>query len=82
MSNENHERELGAYETTVTALRSRLAQAETALQAVRNLVTDSEGVTGYHLNGDIAAWDEFEEIANLDTTLKNIRATLEGGPHE
>jgi len=30
-----------------------------------DLQSDSEGVAGYHLNGDVAPWCEFEEIVNL-----------------
>jgi hypothetical protein len=26
------------------------------------IVNDSRGVAGYHLNGDTAEWDEFDEV--------------------
>lgn len=35
-----------------------------ALEGLIAIVGDSYGVSGYHLNGDIAEWDEFEEVAN------------------
>ena len=33
-----------------------------ALQGFLNIVSESRGVDGYHLNGDIAEWDEFPEV--------------------
>lgn len=33
-----------------------------ALEGLVGIVDDSNGVSGYHLNGDIADWGEFEEI--------------------
>lgn len=38
---------------------------ERLLEALKNIIAivhDSEGVAGYHLNGNIAEWDEFEDI--------------------
>lgn len=33
-----------------------------ALQGMLAIVSDSLGVAGYHLNGDTAGWDEFDEV--------------------
>lgn len=33
-----------------------------ALQGFLNVVNESQGVAGYHLNGDIAEWGEFPEV--------------------
>lgn len=33
-----------------------------ALEGLMSIANDSRGVSGYHLNGNIAEWDEFEEI--------------------
>lgn len=41
-----------------------------ALTNILNIMNDSEGVAGYHLNGDIAKWDEFEEIALAEEAIK------------
>lgn len=41
-----------------------------ALTNILNIMNDSEGVAGYHLNGDIAKWDEFEEIALAEQAIK------------
>lgn len=40
-----------------------------ALIGVLNIMNDSEGVAGYHLNGDIASWDEFEEIKQAQEAI-------------
>jgi len=41
-----------------------------ALISVLNIMNDSEGVAGYHLNGDIASWGEFEEIKQAEQAIK------------
>ena len=33
-----------------------------ALEGVMSIVDESDGVSGYHMNGDIADWGEFEEV--------------------
>ena len=33
-----------------------------ALEALMRIVSNSNGVSGWHRNGDIAGWDEFDEI--------------------
>lgn len=33
-----------------------------ALEGLLDIVGDSDGVSGYHLNGDIAEWGEFEKL--------------------
>ena len=41
--------------------RDALAASYEALaNEVRGIMQDSDGVAGYHLNGDVADWDEFE----------------------
>ncbi|MBP0998429.1 hypothetical protein J8629_15360 [Serratia fonticola] len=56
----------------VVAERDALA-AENCIQdciitAVKDLVHDSEGVIGWHLNGDVAPWDEvLPELSHSDT---------------
>ena len=50
-----------------------IAEAPELLEALTNIlkiVEDSEGVVGYHLNGDTAKWDEFDEITNAIKTIK------------
>ena len=50
-----------------------IAAAPDLLEALTNIlkiVEDSEGVVGYHLNGDTAKWDEFDEVTNAIKTIK------------
>ena len=40
-----------------------------ALEGLVSITCDSRGVVGYHLNGDIAEWGEFEEVAVAHDTI-------------
>ena len=42
--------------------QARILELETALRGILAITNDSEGVAGYHLNGDVASWGEFKEI--------------------
>ena len=58
-------REIGTDELEQHGLVSLLAtQREellAALQGMIDIANDSQGVAGYHLNGEVADWGEFEE---------------------
>ena len=43
-------------------LKNRFAILAAGIRQVRELVNESDGVSGYHLNGDLASW----ESLNLD----------------
>lgn len=45
------------------------------LESFLDVTADSKGVSGYHLNGDIAEWDEFECVGEAYELIKRI----EGG---
>lgn len=51
------------------ALRARVAELESALSGMLAIVSDSKGVAGYHMNGDVAEWDEFEEVGLAEVIL-------------
>ena len=51
-------------------LERQLAEAREAIGNVLNITYDSEGVAGYHDNGDVALWSEFEDIQGLEEQLK------------
>ena len=70
------------------ALRARVAELEGALKsligAIDILISDSAGVAGLHMNGDLAPWDEltsdgqFNQWLGLDLDI--ARAALERKP--
>jgi len=39
-------------------LRGYVIVLENGIEDIRRLINESEGVVGYHLNGNIATWDE------------------------
>lgn len=51
-------------------LRADAERLRAALQGMMNIVSDSRGVDGYHLNGDTAAWGEFEEVDAARSALR------------
>lgn len=51
----------GSREMTLVEWVERLPEGHKArqqLDGVRSVIADSKGVAGYHLNGDVATWDE------------------------
>ena len=53
---------LGGVLNGVAGLIAQRDELLAALEGVLAIVSDSTGVAGYHLNGDIADWGEFDEI--------------------
>lgn len=49
-----------------------------ALGKVLAITEDSRGVAGYHLNGNMAEWGEFEEVAAAYELVNNIEAEQQG----
>ena len=50
-----------------------LRQALEALEGFVNIANDSQGVAGYHLNGNTAEWDEFDEVGAASSAIAAIR---------
>lgn len=46
-----------------------------ALESLLDITSDSQGVSGYYLNGDIAEWNEFECVGEAYELIRRI----EGG---
>lgn len=66
-----------------SALRTQhalLERARDALNGVNNIVRDSRGVAGYHMNGDTAEWDDFDEVDAAEQALAAITQHLEPKP--
>ena len=54
------ERERDEAREQIQAMREAIREAHTELSTILDTINDSRGVAGWHLNGDIATWDEFE----------------------
>lgn len=52
---------------------AQIAQLREALKGFIGIVADSSGVAGYHLNGKVAKWDEFDEVINADKALEETK---------
>ncbi|MEH6566205.1 MAG: hypothetical protein V7756_12825 [Halopseudomonas sp.] len=57
------------HESSRAADKARIAELESALNGVLEIVSKSTGVAGYHLNGDVALWDEFDDVSAADAAL-------------
>jgi hypothetical protein len=45
----------------------------TALESLMSIIDESRGVVGWHLNGDVANWGEFEDIAAARVAIAKAR---------
>lgn len=59
------------------ALEQRNALMD-ALGKVLAITEDSRGVAGYHLNGNMAEWGEFEEVGAAYELVNDIKAEQQG----
>lgn len=77
---EDHAAIVAALQEQVRALAAENAIQDFIISAVKDLVRESEGVSGWHLNGDIASWDKalpelnHSETPATDAALREIRA--------
>lgn len=56
----------------IVTLRSMSDERCRLLKNVVAIVDESTGVYGYHLNGDVASWGEFEEISEIFKHLYDL----------
>lgn len=57
---------------TIIRLEEENVRLRKVLEDLRFIINESHGVVGYHLNGDVATWEEFgypEEIDEVLTAL-------------
>ena len=52
---------VSAFGAELMELEKQRDELLAALQGMIDIANDSQGVAGYHLNGEVADWDEFEE---------------------
>ncbi|MGK6922029.1 hypothetical protein I8U41_00019510 [Escherichia coli] len=73
-------RKFAELEAKCAALAAENAAMHETIEAVRSVADNSSGIAGWHLNGDIATWEEIlPEINDIETTatdafLAEVRA--------
>ncbi len=73
-------RKFAEAEAKCAALSAENAEMHETIEAVRSVADNSSGIAGWHLNGDIATWEEIlPEINDIETTatdafLAEVRA--------
>ena len=71
-----------AIQKELSTLQERLREADIIIKGFIAIVNDSRGVDGYHLNGNIAEWGEFEEPALAEEYIQKYAAKkLKGANH-
>lgn len=60
----------------ISALESQRDELLKALKGFHSLALESRGVAGYHLNGDIAEWDDLDDYLWSVDLVKKIEADL------
>ena len=58
MFNKNLKHKLSETEEELKWWQGYAGNIESGIQEIRDLANDSNGVAGYHLNGELATWDE------------------------
>ena len=53
---------IGVMQVKIDLLESQRDELLAALQGMIDIANHSQGVAGYHLNGEVADWGEFEEL--------------------
>lgn len=66
----------------IQAMREAIREAHTELSTLLDTINNSRGVDGWHLNGDIATWDEFEINPAATITKLQPFIKLTHTPHE
>lgn len=61
----------------IDSLQSECEKLRKGLAAVQDLVTNSEGVAGLHLNGDVAPWDDLREAGRFEEWLIDFDAATQ-----
>ncbi|HAH9786540.1 TPA: hypothetical protein HIE96_002084 [Escherichia coli] len=74
-------RKFAEAEAKISALAAENAAMHETIEAVRSVADNSSGIAGWHLNGDIATWEEIlPEINDIETPatdafLAEVRAS-------
>jgi|21_taG_2_1085346.scaffolds.fasta_scaffold25204_2 hypothetical protein len=66
-------RTLNEQDQKIKDLERQLEEAREVIESILHITYDSEGVAGYHNNGDTALWGEFEELAMAGHFLEQLK---------
>lgn len=73
---------LEAKDARIAELETRCAKMQKGIQAVDTLISESQGVYGLHLNGDVSPWGELLPPGRFSEWLQDFADALtEGGEH-
>jgi hypothetical protein len=64
------------FSETAKGYELEIARLRKGLKAVEDLINDSSGVAGLHLNGDLASWDELRAGGRFEEWLKEFDEAL------
>lgn len=70
MMHDECEKERAALEAENAELVTKCNRLTALVRSLVDLVDESKGVAGFHLNGDVAEWDEFEFISRAKAELE------------
>jgi hypothetical protein len=68
---------IGSLAQQLAGERAKVRRLGAELRAVRDVIRESVGVAGWHLNGEIAAWDEFGWPGDIDDALAEAQEAAE-----
>ena len=68
---------LKAADDDIARLTAQRDELLAALQGMIDISNDSQGVVGYHPNGEVAEWDEFEEWQAACDAIANTKEGAE-----
>ena len=69
-------------ERTMATQQARIEALEKGLQAVAQLIEESSGVSGLHMNGDVAPWSDLQTGGRFEEWLVDFDAALLQEPNK
>ena len=57
----------------IDQLKAEKSDLLEALEELASVIDESEGVAGWHLNGAVARWDEFDCVQKIEVAIKKAR---------
>ena len=67
-------KKLNDIEEELNWLRGYTESLEAGIEEMRSLINESTGIDGFHLNGDIATWDELLDCSLFEFAEDNIQS--------